>query len=115
MRWSFSPGTRFCTGSAQGHDRPKAATRWGSEDKADQSTSAWSKPPGWARSDLIHRPGEGTSLREGWCREPARKLSISSLGRGCGEIERFSVDQHPMHDHGKLAGERYLRLLHADA
>src|SRR5713101_6609238 len=27
-------------------------------------------PLGGQRSDLIHRPGEGTSLREGWCRDP---------------------------------------------
>src|SRR5713226_725220 len=27
-------------------------------------------PLGGQRSDLIHRPGEGTSLRGGWCRDP---------------------------------------------
>jgi hypothetical protein len=36
------------------------------EDKVDQSTfCVLRKLPGGLRSDLIHRPGEGTSLREG--------------------------------------------------
>src|SRR5579864_1769345 len=34
-------------------------------------------PLGAIRSDLIHRPGEGTSLREGWCHDPPESRSIA--------------------------------------
>src|ERR1700681_1487248 len=30
------------------------------------------------RPDLIHRPGVGTSLREGWCHDPPESPSILS-------------------------------------
>ena len=39
------------------------------------------RPRGGLRSDLIHRPGEGTSLREGWCRDPPENLEPSPLSR----------------------------------
>ena len=73
------------------------------------------------RSDLIHRSGEGTSLRKGLVSWPARKPVLSSLdgrydrrgpdGRG----EGFIVGEHAMHDHGELARERHLGLAHAAA
>src|SRR3954466_15174837 len=40
------------------------------EDRSANSVSVVVMPhPAW-RPDLIHRPGVGTSLRDGWCRGP---------------------------------------------
>ena len=72
---------------------------------------------GW-RPDLVHRPGEGTSLREGWsC--PARKPVAPALGR-CGgclgrRTEGHVVLEHAKHDHGELARQRHLGFVHAGA
>ena len=66
------------------------------------------------RSDLIHRPGEG--LRFGKPMSCAARNPLNSLsGRHSGRSEQRSIDQHAMHDHGELAGERHLCLLHAGA
>ena len=57
------------------------------------------------RSDLIHRPGEG--LRFGKPMSCAARNPLNSLsGRHSGRSEQRSIDQHAMHDHGELAGER---------
>src|SRR6516165_3857940 len=107
----LAPGTCFCPGSAQGRhlmgfmriDRPFYGKR-------GRATG-----PGW-RPDLIHRPGVGTLLREGWCPLPARISVVSpSSGRGAGRIEGGAVDPHAMQNDGELAGERDLGLLHAGA
>src|SRR5206468_6236995 len=71
------------------------------------------------RPDLIHRPGEGTSLREGWC--PTRpKAVVLSLSDHCGAslggwVEGGIVSEHAMHDHSELAGDRDLGFGHAGA
>lgn len=48
------------------------------------------------RSDLIHRPGEGTSVREGRCRRPPENCCALLLG-GC------------RHHHGKI-GDASVRV-----
>src|SRR5260370_31979700 len=75
------------------------------------------RQPGW-RPDLIHRPGEGTSLREGWCGDlPENQFPIysSDCCGGClgDRIERYAVLEHAMHDYRELACQRDLRLAHA--
>ena len=66
------------------------------------------------RSDLIRRPGEG--LRFGKPMSCAARNPLLSLsGRRSGRSEQRSIDQHAMHDHGELAGECHLCLLHASA
>src|ERR1700758_4501311 len=39
------------------------------EDRSANLRSAWLGPTPGLRPDLIHRPGVGTSLREGWCHD----------------------------------------------
>src|SRR5262249_4950030 len=73
------------------------------------------------RSDPFHRPGEGTSLREGWCRAPPESLcSLSPLSGG--KLERApsvdksrSIDPHAMQDDAQLARKCHLGLGHACA
>jgi hypothetical protein len=70
----LSPGSGFCPGSARGRhlmgfDEDRSANlRLRGRDATG---------PGW-RPDLIHRPGVGTSLRDGWCRGPP-EISSSLL------------------------------------
>src|SRR5579863_939864 len=66
--------------------------------------------PAW-RPDLIHRPGEGTSLREGWCLTRP-KTCFSLLGCCCSGVERCAVGKHAMQNHGELARQRDLCLAH---
>ena len=68
------------------------------------------------RSDLIRRPGEGLHFGKPMsvvCRPKPVEPSLS--GRHSGRLEQCSIDQHAMHDHGELAGERHLCFLHASA
>jgi len=67
------------------------------------------------RSDLIHRPGDGTLLRaKGVSNRPNLQ---SPLVSGCGRSRRGSSSCRPAcgADNGKLAGERDLALAHAGA
>ena len=117
FRVIHSPDTCFCTGSAQGRRLMGCV-----EDRPANLRMRGRVPhPAW-RPDLIHRPGEGTSRREGLVPWPARELSRSLLlcGRrhdlGLGRVvERLSVGQHAMQDDRELARERHLGLAHAGA
>ena len=67
-------GSLFCPWSAHGRHLMGL-----DEDEAGQSNCAWSLPPrSIPRSDLVHRPGEGTSLREGWCCDPPENCYLVS-------------------------------------
>jgi hypothetical protein len=58
-------GSRFCPGSARGRHL------MGSERIGRPIYErVFAMPLGAMRSDLIRRPGEGTSLRGAWCRDP---------------------------------------------
>src|ERR1043166_6330946 len=105
-----SPGTRFCTGSAR-----EAATRWGSRRIGRPIYVAWSRCHWLGRALTDPSSRRGTSLREGWCRDPPENSRSPLSGRRSGKIERLSVRQHPVHDHRELAGERHLGLPHAGA
>ena len=56
------------------------------------------------RPDLIHRPGDGTSLREGWCRDPPETSELLLSCRGAAaaarliRVESFGVEPHAMQD-----------------
>ena len=65
------------------------------------------------RSDLIHRPGEGLRFGKPMSCCP-KSVELSLSGRHSGRSEQCSIDQHAMHDHGELAGERHLCLLQTE-
>ena len=58
---------------------------------------AWSKPRADSRSDLIHRPGVGTSLGKAGVK--ASPETVSDRRR---MTEARAISQHPMHDDGEL-------------
>ena len=76
LRHPFA-GSRFCTGSA----------RWPPPDGVRMRIGRpiygrVVEPQGAMRPDLIHRPGVGTSLREGWCHDPPES-PVSSPSWSC--------------------------------
>src|SRR5215510_285840 len=108
---SPSPSTRFCPGSARGRHL------MGYEEDRPTNVRERARKPHWVGNGLTcpsSRRGDFASGR--LVSRPAREPLIAPLsGRGGGRIEWCSVDQHAMHDHGELAGERDLGLVHADA
>src|SRR5258708_25679032 len=60
-------------------------------------------------------PARGLRFEEAGVVARPKTFELSLLGRRGGKIERCSVDQHPMHDHGELAGKRHLCLFHPGA
>ena len=67
------------------------------------------------RPGLVHRPGEGTSLRgePGVVARPTTGLFSVFLGRCClgSRIERYIILEHAEHDHGEFARQRHLGLV----
>src|SRR5262249_52868929 len=99
--------------SGVGARPPPDGVRRGS---ADQSTRACSEATlGGQGSDLSVVPARGLRFGKAGVVARPRTLIAPFLGRRGGRIEWCPVDQHSMHDHGQLAGERDLRLVHADA
>jgi transposase InsO family protein len=71
---SVPPGSCFCSGSARGRHLMGFE-----EDRSANLRARGLCHPVFLRPDLIHRPGVGTSLREGWCPDPPESPSISLL------------------------------------
>jgi len=84
-----------------------AAASWRPKRSSGQSSKAQScvTLPARPRPEAIPRPDDGTSCRAGgWCLplERLKTLPFSSHAWGEGR----AVDQHPVHDHRQLTGER---------
>ena len=85
------------------------------EDRPTNLQSRGYEPRDGQRSDLSIVPARGLRFERAGVVTRAKGSELSLLGRRGGKIERCSVDQHPMHDHGELAGKRHLCLLHSSA
>src|SRR5271169_438901 len=78
--------TCFCTGSARG----RHLMVFGEDRSTNLRRVVVSQRDG-LRSDLIHRPGEGTSLREGWCRDLPEKSELSLFQAAAAAAKSNSV------------------------
>src|SRR3954466_7071872 len=109
------PVSCFCPGSARGrHLMGSDEERVGQSKYAQSSKVA---PLCNMRPDPIHRPGNGTLLRELVSRPRTCDLLIlTRCSRSClvSNEARF-VSKHAVQHHGELTGERNFGLAHAGA
>src|SRR5262249_9029229 len=86
----FAPSTRRGLASVRGRREGRHLMGFAEDRSANLRMRALVAHPAW-RPDLIHRPGEGTSLREGWCRDPPENRYVLPVYAAAMSAARLAV------------------------